>query len=285
MSDPERTPDIEDLAAQLPEGSALIYRHFGAQDRERVARRLRELTTHCGVQFLIGDDPELADMMGADGLHCRRDPALKMARHWRARRPDWIITQAHLKGPNTDYETALNPLDALFVSSVFPSASASAGTPIGVAGLSKACERYEIPIIALGGITNAVAPQLIGSGAAGLAAIAGIADLLRTEPMKNSSADAVSITKEETGEGIVFYANVAGETARGELTLRAVSEAVWNANHTGVPREIGGRGVGKALFRAMVADARANHYRVIPGCPFIAKLFKRFPDLAKGVEA
>lgn len=285
MSDPERTPDIADLAAQLPKGSSLIYRHFGAQDRENVARRLREITAKGGVQFLIGDDPELADILGADGLHCRRDPALKMAKEWRARRPDWIISQAHLKEPDTDYETALNPLDALFVSSVFRSDSVSAGTPIGVAGLSKACERYEVPIIALGGITNAVAPQLIGSGAAGLAAIAGIADFLRTEHMKNTNHEAVSITKEETDEGIIFYADVDAETARGELTLRAVSDGVWNANHTGVPREIGGRGVGKALFRAMVADARENKYRVVPGCPFIAKLFQRFPDLAEGVEA
>jgi len=52
-----------------------------------------------------------------------------------------------------------------------------------------------------------------------------------------------------------------------------------------VPSEIGGRGVGKALVQAMVEDARASGYRVMPGCPFVAKLFERKPEWAEGVEA
>jgi predicted GNAT family acetyltransferase len=35
----------------------------------------------------------------------------------------------------------------------------------------------------------------------------------------------------------------------------------------------------------MVEDARHHGYRVVPGCPFVAKLFERKPEWAEGVAA
>lgn len=206
---------------------------------------------------------------------------------WRDVQPDWIMSAAGAKdGLDT---RPLNTLDALFLSSVFTSDSPSAGPPMGVDALKSLTDHYTCPVFALGGINAGNAAALIGSGIAGMAAIGGLATELRTEIMTNT-ADAkpdghVSITKQVTDELITFNANVAGATATGELTLRRVSDGVWNANHTGVPKVIGGRGVGKALVRAMVEDARLHGYRVIPGCPFVAKLFERKPDWAEGVAA
>jgi len=67
--------------------------------------------------------------------------------------------------------------------------------------------------------------------------------------------------------------------------MKRVGDNLFNANHTGVPKSMGGKGVGKALIRAMAEDARAEGYKVIPGCPFVAAMFKRFPDWAEGVAA
>jgi predicted GNAT family acetyltransferase len=63
-----------------------------------------------------------------------------------------------------------------------------------------------------------------------------------------------------------------------ELTFSKAGTGMIIADHTGVPREIGGRGVGLALAEAMIADARAAGIKVMPLCPFVNAQFKRHPD-------
>ena len=293
MHDRDRTPDIEALAACLPGGTALIYRErMGGHDVDR-ARRLRGLTRARGVQLLIGADANLVEAVGADGVHLPRSS--REAGRLRGVRPGWIITQAASKdGLAQD----VGHLDAVFVSSVFGSNSPSAGTPLGVEAFTARVAASPVPVFALGGVTVETAPTLLRSGASGLASIGGVAALLRDTPMPvapnppnkgqdtieaTPSGGAVSIAKEEGGEMIRYVATVAGASEEGELTLRRVADGVWNANHTGVPNSIGGRGVGKALVKAMSEDARAQGWRIVPGCPFVAKLFERKPELAAGI--
>lgn len=285
MSDPQRTPDILALAAKMPAHSALIYRHFGAPGLEI---DLRRITRARGVQFLIGNDPDLAESCGADGVHFTRRTLGSTLAHWRAKHPDWIISAAGYKDQLDPRPLAV--LDALFMSPVFQSFSPSAGPPMGLTALSALTEYYDCPVFALGGVNQDNAASLIGSGIAGIAAIGGFAQELRRQTMPspiptNRPDGHVMISKRESGNQITFTADVAGAAATGELTLRRVSNKVWDANHTGVPKSIGGRGVGKALIQAMVDDARLTGYRVVPSCPFVAKLFARKPDWADGVAA
>ena len=281
MSDPKRTPDIVDLARLMPERSALIYRHFGKPGLET---ELRTITRERGVQLLIGNDPELAETCQADGVHFSRRTSGSVIDNWRETKPDWIISAAWIKSGTDD--RPLEDLDALLISAVFESQSPSAGTSIGVEALSKLAILAPCPVFALGGIDETNAAKLRGLPLAGLASIGGLADILRThmqapalntDPIVAESAT-VTISKEEGGQGLRFVADVSGSSAKGELTLRRVADGVYNANHTGVPSEIGGRGVGKALVAAMVEDARQQGYRVVPGCPFVAKLFERKPE-------
>lgn len=286
MSDPTRTPDLLDLAAAMSPGSALIYRHFGSPGLET---RLRQITQDRGVQLLIGNDPVLAEDCQADGVHFSRRTDAETLSSSRAARPDWIISAAASKPvpltPDHD-PRPLDRLDALFISPVFASPSPSAGTPIGVAALQRLTTILPCPVFALGGVTNETAPSLLDTGIAGLASIGGLAQSLRTRSMTASSTQAqLTISKAEDGAMIVFTATVAGADETGELTLRRVADGVWNANHTGVPKAIGGRGVGKALIAAMVEDARQQNYRVVPGCPFVARWFERKPEWADGVAA
>ena len=285
MSDPERTPDLLDLASKIPPGSALIYRHFGTPGLER---ELRQITQDKNVQLLIGQDPELAESCQADGVHFSRRETGDRIQLWRDRRPDWIMSAAAIK--EGEDLRPLGSLDALFLSPIFSSDSPSAGTPIGVETLRSFVRFCPCPVFALGGIKATNVEQLVGTGIAGFAAIGGLASLFRIntitdERRKMTQSNPVTISREENGQMIIFTAHVAGESATGELTLRRVADGIWNANHTGVPREIGGRGVGKALVHAMVEDARQRDYRVVPGCPFVAKLFERKPDWAEGVAA
>lgn len=50
------------------------------------------------------------------------------------------------------------------------------------------------------------------------------------------------------------------------------------AIHTEVPPEYGGRGIGSALVRRVLADARAAGVRVSPVCPLFAAHFERHPE-------
>ncbi len=69
LTDPARTPDPLRIAARLPRASAVVYRHFGAPDRVRTARRLAELCQRRGLVLLIAADPALAERVGAAGVH------------------------------------------------------------------------------------------------------------------------------------------------------------------------------------------------------------------------
>jgi predicted GNAT family acetyltransferase len=50
------------------------------------------------------------------------------------------------------------------------------------------------------------------------------------------------------------------------------------AIHTEVPPEFGGRGIGTALVRHVIADARASGFTITPRCPLFVSWFERHPD-------
>ncbi len=277
MTDPSRVPDVVAAAQNLPYGAAIIYRHFGSAHRFIDAENLRQITFKRGQQLLIGADPELAIEVGADGVHFRRDAKVEAPALWRRRCPDWLISMAGIK--SGEYQDNLSLLDALIVSSVFPSESPSAGEPIGVAGLRKAVQNIGAPVFALGGVTANTAHELTQTGAAGLAGISGF---IPHKTIGNKMTD-VNITAETTDYGFRITGRVPGNSEIAELTLKKVRADVYNANHTGVPKSMGGKGVGKALVKFLSTHARENGYTVIPGCPFVGVMWKRYPEWAEGV--
>jgi thiamine-phosphate pyrophosphorylase len=273
MTDPDRVSDPVEIARKLPKGAAIIYRHFGADDRRQTAKALRRVTRKHGQHLLIGADPELAVKVGADGVHFPRDAKLEVPMEWREMRPGWIITMAALKGPQ-DYKGDLSVLDGLFVSSIFPSKSPSAGDPIGPETLTALAKELPVPIFALGGITQETAPKLIGTGVAGLAAIGGI--------LKEIVMAEIKI--EDTKRGYRYVYRLDGHD-EAELTMTQLDNTLFDADHTDVPKSMGGQGVGKALIKYMSDHAREAGYKVVPSCPFIAAMWKRKPEWAAGIDA
>ena len=171
MTDPKVITDIISVVESLPDNAAIIYRHFRKSDRLKEATKLRQITFEKNQQFIIGADPGLAIAVGADGVHFKRDAALKLPMLWRKRCPIWIISMAGIK--SGAYSGNLSILDGLFLSSVFPSQSPSAGTAMGVKTFTAQIRNLDCPVFALGGINNKTASELIGSGAYGLAGIRG----------------------------------------------------------------------------------------------------------------
>ena len=171
MTDPQRTPEPWTAAAALPAGACVVFRHFGASDAAATAERLREATRRAGVRLLIGQDADLAERVGADGVHlAERD--LSRAQDLRRRWPAWLLTGACLGEPS---ET--DGLDALVMSPVFPAGGTSAiKPPLGVEAFTARVGKSPLPIYALGGITAANVGQLAASGACGIAGVAAISE-------------------------------------------------------------------------------------------------------------
>lgn len=77
----------------------------------------------------------------------------------------------------------------------------------------------------------------------------------------------LAIRTEARPGGGRYVAELEGQEA--ELTWAAEGNQVRAALHVGVPRDIGGRGVGRALVARMVEDARAEEFRIRAVCPFV----------------
>lgn len=59
-----------------------------------------------------------------------------------------------------------------------------------------------------------------------------------------------------------------------ELTYRSRGGGVIVIDHVYTPPEARGRGLGEALVERAVADAREWGLKIVPKCPYAARLFK-----------
>ncbi|MEM9690594.1 MAG: GNAT family N-acetyltransferase [Pseudomonadota bacterium] len=88
----------------------------------------------------------------------------------------------------------------------------------------------------------------------------------------------ITITRHEDNEGGRYEASVDGRDGRGELTYSRSSGKRIIADHTGVDDSLRGTGVGKALVKTMVDDARRDGVTVEPLCSFVAALARKHPE-------
>ena len=56
------------------------------------------------------------------------------------------------------------------------------------------------------------------------------------------------------------------------------SKDVMRVDFVGVPRELGGRGLGTKLVGALVDKARKENFRIVPVCGFARTQINRHPD-------
>jgi thiamine-phosphate pyrophosphorylase len=172
VTDPDRTPDPEAIAARLPPGTGVIFRHFGRPGAQALAARLAAVAAERNLVLLIGADAALAAEIGAAGLHLP-ERRLADATSLKAAHPGWVVTAAaHSADAVRQAEAA--GVDAVLLSTVFESRSPSAGAPLGVIGLARIVQATDLPVYALGGVNDRTAGLLVGTGAAGFAAVDGL---------------------------------------------------------------------------------------------------------------
>jgi predicted GNAT family acetyltransferase len=91
--------------------------------------------------------------------------------------------------------------------------------------------------------------------------------------------EGLTITRHDADGRGEYRAHVAGSDHIGRLTWFERNGAKV-ADHTLVPPALGGRGVAAELVKAMIADARAEGFKIDPACSYVAVAFRRHPEWA-----
>lgn len=94
----------------------------------------------------------------------------------------------------------------------------------------------------------------------------------------------VRISYEDQGHKGRFVARIPGVEGEGVLTLSKASDVLVIADSTFAPDAMRGTGAAKALVEALIADARAKGYRIIPLCPYVKAQSLKHPEWADVIQ-
>ena len=84
------------------------------------------------------------------------------------------------------------------------------------------------------------------------------------------------VRTDETTHG-AYRVELASADRPATLTWRALGP-LRIAESTFVPPEMRGRGIAQQLVEALVADARAQGFKIVPQCSYVDALFRRHPE-------
>lgn len=176
------TPDGTDserllrLVERALEGGTrlLQYRNKSAAPAQRLAeaRALMALTERHGAKLIVNDDPALALKVKAHGLHLGRDDGELAAA--RAAFPGLLGASCY-DSLDLARRAAAAGADYIAFGSVFASSTKPRAVRAPLS-LFAAASPLGLPMVAIGGITLANAPQLVAAGADCLAVISALFD-------------------------------------------------------------------------------------------------------------
>ncbi len=177
VSDPEATDDLIGATQASLDGGAtcvqLRAKHLDGYDFWRRAVTLKTLCGQYGALFIINDRLDIALACGADGVHVGvSDLPVDVVRG--------MVPAGFIIGysPQTDEHvmaSARMGADYVGLGPVYATGSkANAGAPLGIAGLKLQLAISPVPVVGIGGITIANAPEVMATGADGVAVISAI---------------------------------------------------------------------------------------------------------------
>jgi len=168
---------VRQVEAVLEGGAALVQ--YRAKDlapalRLEQARRLAVVCRAHRAALIVNDSPELALAAGADGVHLGRDDG--DARAARLAMPGAIVGVSCYADLQRARDAAGAGADYIGIGSVFPSPTKPHAVHAPLDLLARAQAESGLPVAAIGGITLANAPRVIGAGAAMIAVISALFD-------------------------------------------------------------------------------------------------------------
>ena len=178
------TPETDDqsrlltlVESALDGGARLVQfraKSLARRDRLQQAQALLRLCRGRGVPLIVNDDLDLAQALGADGVHVgREDPDPRVARE---RLPGAIIGVSCYDQPSLALAAAQAGADYVGIGSVFPSRTKPEAARAGLDALALARQAGGIPVAAIGGITAENAGEAVRAGADMIAVITALFD-------------------------------------------------------------------------------------------------------------
>ncbi len=130
---------------RLPRGAGVVLRHHAAPDRAALGARVAAVARLRGLVLLVADDPRLARLLRAQGMH-QSVPARPTCR------VPWLRTAtAHDRSELRAAERAGAGL--VFLSPVFPTRTHAGARALGRVGFGLLARTARTPVAALGGVT------------------------------------------------------------------------------------------------------------------------------------
>ncbi len=175
ITDPGLLPGerlLTGVEAALRGGARVIqYRDklANANERRERAKRLLDCCHHYGALLFINDDAELAQQVGADGVHRgQSDDAHQPL-------PVGLLSGVTCHGDLALAErAAAHGVDYLAFGRFFDSPTKPTAPPCSLATLQAARTRFALPLLVIGGVTPDNGAPLIAAGADMIAAISGV---------------------------------------------------------------------------------------------------------------
>lgn len=169
--------DIEKTATDIMDGGAKILqlraKKLSSKEFLETARIIRKITKDRGAVFIVNDRVDIALLTDADGVHLgQNDLPVREAR--RLLGNDKIIGYSTHNMREARVAKKL-PVDYISFGPIFPTKTKEdAQTPKGIKGLSEIRKAVNIPIVAIGGITETNLIYVLKEGADSAAMISEI---------------------------------------------------------------------------------------------------------------
>lgn len=176
MTDCRRLDVLAHIPA-LPKGAIIIIRDYDHSDRLAYCAAIIDKAHRHGQRVLVGNSPEIAIRLRADGIHLPEYQAQTLPR-WHQKHPEWLITVSCHSPPSLLKLRKLGA-DIVIYSPVFPTLSHPGAPALGALLLRKTIQHYggAMAIYALGGIHEGNIKLLNNSKLCGIAGIGYTGDL------------------------------------------------------------------------------------------------------------
>lgn len=182
-------PSLETIRAAAQGGVDLIHvreRHLDDRSLAALVRAVLDVVGGTGARVVVNDRLDVALAAGAAGVHLRGD-SMSAADVRRLAPEAFLVGRSVHSVEEAENAERGGGADYLVFGTVFPSVNKPDGHPIaGVDALRRACAAVRLPILAIGGVSEANVVEVVAAGAAGVAAIGlfaaneRVADTVRT---------------------------------------------------------------------------------------------------------
>ncbi len=169
-----RAGNVSDVQNAVAAGVEVVqYRRPDASTAELFAEAVVLRKLCCRTLFLINDRVDIAQAVEADGVHLGQEDLLLPAARQLLGKEKIIGLTVHSLAEARQAEAA--GADYLGVSPIFTTQTKTdAGRPAGIQLIRQIKSAVKIPLVAIGGINLANAPEVIRAGADGLCAISAV---------------------------------------------------------------------------------------------------------------